>query len=111
MNRNPYNVIKSRYITEKSSVLEGLHAAEGNKSLTRCKKPKYVFLVDNKANKAEIAHAVEAIYKEKGIKVKSVNTVNVKPKKRRVRGRLGFKSGFKKAVVTLEAGDMIESEV
>ncbi len=109
--RNHYKVIKSRYITEKSTMLEGLQSATSNKCLARCNSPKYVFLVDGKANKNEIARAIEAIYSEKQIKVKSVNTIKIKPKKRRVRGRLGFKPGFKKAIVTLEAGDTIEDGV
>jgi large subunit ribosomal protein L23 len=40
-----------------------------------------------------------------------VNTINVKPKERRVRGRSGFKAAFKKAIVTFEAGDKIEDQV
>ncbi len=51
------------------------------------------------------------IYSEKKIKVVSVNTINIKPKARRMRGRAGMKPGFKKAIVTLEAGDSIEEKV
>ena len=111
MNKNPYTVIKSRYVTEKSGMIQALKDAESNPCLKKCDKPKYVFLVENTANKVEIAKAVEEIYKEKKIKVKSVNTIRVKPKKRRVRGRVGFKSGFKKAIVTLEAGDQLDDQV
>jgi large subunit ribosomal protein L23 len=41
--------------------------------------------------------------------VVSVNTINVKAKPRRVRGRAGFKAAFKKAVVTLEKGDNLDN--
>ena len=46
-----------------------------------------------------------------GVKVINVNTINVKPKAKRDRTRrnkLGFKSGFKKAIVTLKSGDSID---
>lgn len=111
MNKSPYKVIKSRYVTEKTGMLQSLKDSESNKCVKKCNKPKYVFLVENTANKIEIAKAVEEIYKEKKVKVKSVNTIRVKPKKRRVRGRVGFKSGFKKAIVTLEAGDQLDDQV
>lgn len=103
--KSPYSIIQSRYVTEKSRVLEDLKDSKNNPCLAACEKPKYVFLVDSKANKKEIAQAIEEIYAEKSVKVKSVNTINIKPKKKRVRGRIGFKSGFKKAVVTLDKGD------
>lgn len=109
--KNPYHVIKSRYVTEKSTVLEGLQHSNSNKSIARCSSPKYVFLVDKNANKTEIAQALEVIYAEKKIKVKAVNTINVKQKMRRVRGYKGYRAGFKKAVVTLEAGDTIDEGV
>ncbi|MCH9630506.1 MAG: 50S ribosomal protein L23 [Chlamydiia bacterium] len=111
MNKSPYKVIKSRYITEKSGMLQGLKNSESNPCVKKCNKPKYVFLVDNLANKVEIAKAIEQIYQEKKVKVKSVNTVRIKPKKKRVRGRVGFKSGFKKAIVTLEPGDELDDQV
>lgn len=107
--KNPYDVIKSRYITEKATVLGELQNATSNKSVARCKSPKYVFLVDLEATKPEIAYAIETIYKEKSVKVTAVNTLRIKGKqKRRGRGRLGATSTYKKAVVTLEAGDTIE---
>ena len=106
--KSPYQTVLSRYVTEKSRVLEQLHAKESNKSLRRCKNPKYVFLVSKDANKLEIADAVEKIYAEKGVKVVSVNTVNCKPKQKRVRGRTGWTSSFKKAVVTLAPGNFID---
>ena len=109
--RTPYDIIKSRYITEKSAMLGQLQHANNNRSLARCANPKYAFIVDNKANKTEISSAIEHIYAEKKIKVASVNTINRKPKKRRVRGRQGFRPGFKKAIVTLQKGDSIDEAV
>lgn len=107
--KNPYEVIKKRYITEKATVMEQLHNKKSNRSIARCELPKYVFIVDGNANKTEIAHAIEALYKEKSVKVTNVNTINVKGKqKRRGRGRLGMSSAFKKAIITLEKGDSID---
>jgi large subunit ribosomal protein L23 len=107
--KNPYQVIKHQYVTEKSMMLQGLKTAESNPSLKRCDSPKYVFIVDRSANKQEIAQALEEIYKNEGIKVVAVNTINVKAKARRVRGRSGYKSGFRKAVVTLRPGDNLDN--
>lgn len=107
--KNPYQIIKHQYVTEKAMVLQDLKNAESNPSLKRCDSPKYVFIVERTANKQEIAQALEEIYKNEGIKVVAVNTINVKPKARRVRGRPGFKNAFKKAVVTLRAGDSLDN--
>jgi large subunit ribosomal protein L23 len=107
--KNPYNVIKQLHVTEKSMVLENLKNATGNPSIARCKSPKYVFVVDKGATKADIASALEEIYHEKNITVVSVNTLHVKAKPRRVRGRLGMRPAFKKAIVTLQEGDNLES--
>ena len=104
----PFNIILSRHITEKSRVLEQLQFNTRNPCVKKCTTPKYVFLVDRRANKQEIAAALEEIYKDKKIRVISVNTLTQKPKPRRIRGRSGMRPGFKKAVVTLEAGDAIE---
>jgi large subunit ribosomal protein L23 len=111
LKKSPYDIIKSRHITEKSRVLEQLQSNTSNPSVKKCVSPKYVFIVDKKSNKREIAVAVEQIYAEKNIKVVSVNTINVPEKERRVRGRIGFKQAFKKAIVTLEEGDSIDEKV
>ncbi|WP_068466995.1 50S ribosomal protein L23 [Candidatus Protochlamydia phocaeensis] len=107
--KSPYQVIKHQYVTEKSMMLQRLKTAESNRSLKRCESPKYVFIVDRSANKEEIAQAVEEIYKNEDVKVVAVNTINVKAKARRVRGRPGFKNAFKKAIVTLRAGDSLDN--
>ena len=109
--KSPYDIIQSRYMTEKVRVLEELKDNKSNRSIARCETPKYVFLVDKRANKNEIAEALEQIYAEKNIKVIAVNTINMKPKQKRVRGRIGYTSGFKKAIVTLEKGDELGESV
>lgn len=111
LKKSPYDIIKSRYVTEKTSVLEQLQFASGNACVKKCDSPKYVFIVDKKANKREIADAVEEIYAERKVKVVAVNTICAKPKKKRVKGRPGLKPGFKKAIVTLEAGDSLGEKV
>lgn len=107
--KSPYQIIKHQYVTEKSMTLQRLKTAQSNPSLKRCESPKYVFVVDRAANKQEIARAVEQIYEKEGVKVVAVNTINAKAKPRRVRGRSGFKSAFKKAVVTLRNGDSLDN--
>lgn len=106
--KNPFQVIRNRHITEKASVLENLKDSTSNSSVSKCKSPKYVFLVNPNANKKEIALAIEKIYAEKKIKVVSVNTVTVKPKPRRVRGRPGKTAKIKKAIVTLDKNDNLD---
>ena len=108
--KDPYQVVKRQHITEKAMMLQNLKNANVNrpKSLARCESPKYVFVVDRKANKQEIAQAVEEIYSARKIKVVAVNTINLKPKARRVRGHSGFTSAIKKAIVTLEKGDSLD---
>ncbi|MDR3313128.1 MAG: 50S ribosomal protein L23 [Oscillospiraceae bacterium] len=61
---------------------------------------KYVFEVARGSNKAEIAWAVQELFK---VKVAKVNTLNVKGKLRRERGHEGYTSDWKKAYVTLTA--------
>lgn len=111
LKKSPFDIVLSRHVTEKSRVLEQLQFNTSNPSVKKCDAPKYVFIVDKRANKQEIASALEEIYSDRKIKVVSVNTINNKPKARRMRGREGFKPAFKKAIVTLEAGDSIEDKV
>ena len=66
---------------------------------------KYTFEVARDANKIEIAKAVEEIF---GVTVKKVNTMNVKPKKKRVRYIAGYTRSWKKAMVTIAEGETIE---
>ena len=61
---------------------------------------KYVFKVQKTATKADVAHAVEEMFK---VKVASVNTINMKKKPKRLGVHFGYTSEWKKAIVTLTA--------
>jgi large subunit ribosomal protein L23 len=89
--REIYRILKEPHISEKATVL-----AEQNK---------YIFKVYPQANKIETEKAIENLY---GVKVKDVNIINVHRKRRVLRGVEGFKTGYKKAIVTLEKGEKIE---
>lgn len=66
---------------------------------------RYVFKVSNSVNKPVFARAVMRRY---GVSVVGVRMLNMPGKERR-RGRIiGWKPGFKKAVVTLKKGEKIE---
>ena len=62
---------------------------------------KYVFKVQKSATKPEIANAVETMFK--GVKVESVNTINMKSKPKRLGVHAGRTATWKKAIVTLAA--------
>lgn len=89
--KDPYDIIRRPYITEKSYSLLN----EG----------KYTFLVDPDSNKTEIKQAIEKIFK---VKVEKVNTAVLKGKLKRVRTAWGKTPDRKKAIVTLRKGDKIE---
>lgn len=89
---NYRDIIKAPVITEKSS-----NIASNDR--------KYVFKVDAKVNKSQIKDAIEKIFK---VKVESVNTVNVHPKKKRVGRYSGMTNKYKKAIVTLVNGNKID---
>jgi len=82
------DIIIKPIITEASMV--GAAEEEGSR--------KYTFAVDKRANKPEIAKAIEELFK---VKVLKVNTLNMKGKFRRYRQFTGYTSDWKKAVVTL----------
>ena len=66
---------------------------------------KFVFVVDKRANKIQIAQAVKEIF---NVTVENVNTINVKGKTKR-RGRtVGKTASYKKAIVKLAQGETIE---
>jgi large subunit ribosomal protein L23 len=65
---------------------------------------KYVFKVSQNSGKFQIKEAIEGYY---GVKVLGVNTIKIPPKKR-IHGRfVGYKKGYKKAIVKLRQGDTI----
>ena len=65
----------------------------------------YLFRVSPSANKSEIKKAVEERFQ---VKVVSVNTLNAQGKIKQVRGKLGRRPAWKKAVVRLQSGDVIK---
>ena len=85
-------IIKAPVVTEKATTLG---QEEG----------KYLFKVDPKANKLEIKEAIEKLF---NVKVTSIRTLNVKPKKRRVGRYTGLTNRTKKAIVTLAEGQTID---
>ncbi len=68
------------------------------KAVTQLPEKKYTFRVDSRANKIEIAKAVEEIF---GVKVAKVNTISMKGHLRRMGRHEGYTSDWKKAIVTL----------
>lgn len=63
------------------------------------------FRVAIDATKPQVKQAVEGLFK---VKVKTVNTIRVKGKKKRFRGVLGKRPDWKKAIITLEDGHTID---
>jgi large subunit ribosomal protein L23 len=88
----PLDIIETASLTEKSTLLSE-------------KQNKYVFRVRPHANKIQIKHAVERLFQKK---VVDVNTCNYAGKEKRVRGPLGRRSHWKKAIVTLAEGEKID---
>jgi large subunit ribosomal protein L23 len=86
-----YQVLLSPVITEKATRLN-----EQNQ---------VTFRVDLEATKPEIRQAVEGLF---NVKVEAVNTIVMKGKKKRFRGREGQRSDWKKAMVRLAAGQTID---
>lgn len=93
---NPQKILLNNLVTEKAT------AASSNFN-------QYSFKVSPNANRISIAQAVEKAFPE--VEVVKVNIINVKPKAKRDRtrrGRMGTKAGYKKALVTLKAGQSID---
>ena len=67
---------------------------------------KYTFKVSKGANKVEIKNAIEQIFK---VKVESVNTINVLPKRKRVGKYEGYTAAYKKAIVKLAKDNKIDA--
>ena len=66
---------------------------------------KIIFKVDKGANKRSIKRSIEKTFKVNVIKI---NTVNIKGKNKLVRNKKAFKSGYKKAIITLKRGQSID---
>ena len=97
MSRSPVDVVYGPLITERSYALY--------------QQNRYTFRVAKEATKPEIARALEEQYEAQGIKVRDVNTVTMRGKRRRSQrrvGSIGHTSDWKKAIVTLGPGQKIE---
>ena len=88
-----YDQIETILLTEKATLLSD-------------KLNKYVFRVRPSANKIQIKRAIETIFKKK---VVDVNTANFAGKKKRERRAVfGRRANWKKAIVTLKAGEKLD---
>ena len=85
------DTIISPNVTEKSTALSDFN--------------KVVFKVNKGATKKSITKSIEKIFKVNVIKI---NTINIKGKNKLVRNKKSFKSGYKKAIVTLKKGQSID---
>jgi len=89
---NAFEIIKTARLTEKGT-------RQGEKY------NQYTVVADRRANKTQIRQAVQELFK---VKVVRVNTLNVRGKPRRQRTtQAGTTLAWKKAIVTLKAGDKI----
>jgi large subunit ribosomal protein L23 len=91
-----YDIIVAPVITEKSTALSDIEGA---------KVSQVVFEVRRDASKPEIKSAIEKLF---SVKVRAVNTLVRKGKKKVFRGRRGKQSDVKNAIVTLEPGYSID---
>ena len=90
--KGPYEVVLRPLLTEKGTRLK----EEGNQ---------YLFRVAKTANKVEIKHAIEALFK---VTVVEVRTLPVRGKAKRLGRFQGRQADWKKAIVTLQEGERIE---
>ena len=86
-----HEIIKKPLITEKNAALQVVG--------------KYAFEVDKRANKVQVKQAVEAGF---NVTVTTVNVVSMRGKSKRVGRRMAQTPNWKKAIVTLKAGDKID---
>jgi large subunit ribosomal protein L23 len=90
--KGPYEVLQRPLLTEKGTRLK----EEANQ---------YLFRVARTATKVEIKQAVEQLFK---VKVAGVQTLQMQGKMKRMGRFAGRRPGWKKAIVTLQAGQSIE---
>ena len=89
-----YEIIKRPITTEKSTNLQQFN--------------QYSFIVSKNSNTFEIKNAVEAIFK---VKVSKVNTLILRGKGKTFKGQYGFRKDTKRAIVTLNEGNTIDSSL
>jgi len=104
--RSPETVIKRPLLTEKGSSLKetGGHPSSEGLDVEKIQ-PQIMFEVLKDANKIEIKHAVEKLW---NVEVVKVRTAIVRGKEKRVGRHIGRRSNWKRALVTLAAGQKIE---
>ena len=89
-----YDIIRKPITTEKSTNLQQFN--------------QYSFVVSKNSNSFEIKNAIEAIFK---VKVNKVNTSILRGKGKTFKGQYGFRKDVKRAIVTLEEGNTIDSSL
>ena len=89
---NEFNMISKPHLTEKV-----LYMYEDQN--------KVVFKIRKEINKIDLKRAIESVF---GVTVESINTLNVKGKKKRLGKWEGRRPSWKKAIITLREGDSIE---
>ena len=89
-----YAIIKKPLTTEKSTNLQQFN--------------QYSFVVSKDSNSFEIKNAIEAIFK---VKVNKVNTSILRGKGKTFKGQYGFRKDTKRAIVTLDEGNTIDSSL
>lgn len=104
--RPPEIIIKRPLLTEKGTRLKETGGApEGEELEPDSLAPQLLFEVARDANKVEIKQAVEKLW---NVNVVSVRTAIVRGKEKRMGRFMGKRSNWKKAVVTIAAGQNIE---
>ena len=103
--RPPQTIIKRPLMTEKSQHLHKTNNTTSTAAEGETYSQKLVFEVARDANKIEIRSAIQSLFK---VTVTDVHTLVVRGKKKRVGRFEGQRPAWKKAVVTLKAGDNIE---
>ena len=98
---------EKKIVTKRKVVTYGIlrhpHVTEKATDLT--KKNQYVFNIWPKANKTEVKKAVESLY---NVDVLKVMIVKIPRKKRRLAKTIGWRKGYKKAIVKLKEDQKIE---
>jgi large subunit ribosomal protein L23 len=106
--RSPEKIIKRPLLTEKGTRLKetgGRPEEDVNEAEPESLSPQVAFEVAGDANKIEIRHAVEQLWK---VTVVKVRTTIVRGKEKRLGRFVGRRSNWKKAIVTLAAGQNID---
>ena len=89
-----YNIIEKPITTEKSTNIQQFN--------------QYSFIVSKNSNTFEIKKAIEVIFK---VKVSKVNTSILRGKGKTFKGQYGFRKDTKRAIVTLNEGNTIDSSL